>query len=102
MAQVLQLEINNVNKEQVNTLIRQNLLVIEDDSFKVQAIRMIFSRLGYDNIDVVEEEESGLDMMKEKIYHRVLVSSRLLKDKLKFYQCISELDRGLTQKVVLI
>ncbi len=63
---------------------------------------MIFSRLGFDNIDVVEDGETGLNMMEEKIYHRVLVSTRLLKDKLKFYQRISELDRGLIQKVSLI
>ncbi|HSE83977.1 MAG TPA: hypothetical protein VLB01_05470, partial [Thermodesulfobacteriota bacterium] len=89
-------------KEQVNTLIRQNLLVIDDDNFKIQAVKMIFSRLGYDNIDIVGEEEEGLNMMEEKTYHLVLVSSRLLKDKVKFYERISKLERGLTQKVSLI
>jgi hypothetical protein len=83
-------------------LIIRNLLVIEDDVFKVQAVKMIFSRLGFDKIDVVEEGEAGLNMMEKKIYHRVLVSTRLLKDKLKFYQRISEIDRGLIQKVSLI
>lgn len=86
----------------MNTLIRQNLLVIDDDNFKIQAVKMIFSRLGYDNIDIVGEEEEGLNMMEEKTYHLVLVSSRLLKDKVKFYERISKLERGLTQKVSLI
>ncbi len=80
----------------------KNLLVIEKSKFKTETIKRVFTNFGYKNIKIVEEEEEGIHMMEEKVYHRVLVAAHLIKDEQKFYEQISELNKGLTQKVLLI
>jgi hypothetical protein len=64
-------------------LIGESLLTIEGDEFRVQSLGAIWEYLGYNNVDVVGDEEAGISMMKEKTYDLVLASSRLIKNKPK-------------------
>jgi hypothetical protein len=100
MAQVLPYIRHISNK--VGTIMRKILLAIENDKVRAEIIRNVFGSLGYSIIEVAEEEEVGVSMIKEKTYDLILVSPGLLEDRVKFYDRIWAFNRDVAERVMFL
>lgn len=80
---------------------RKNLLAIGNDKVRAEIIKNVFGELGYNTIEVAEEEEVGLSMIKEKTYDLILVATGLLRDRSEFYKKISAFNRSAAERMFL-
>ena len=81
---------------------RKILLAIENDKARAEIIKNVFEELGYSTIEVAEEEEVGVSMIKENVYDLILVATGLLKDRSEFYNRIWSFNRNVAERVMFL